>query len=213
MRRYLKDGDVFVDVGANIGDLTLAAASVVGSTGKVYSFEPHPRIYGFLSENIKLNNSLNVVLFSAALGDKESEASFAELGRSDDQNRISENGHGISIKMARLDDLRIPEPHIQLLKVDVEGYEKFVLQGAWNTLEKVSCVYFESWEGHFKRYGYHCGELIDLLSQKGFTVLKFAGNDTVVPVGKEYSSAALENLVAVQVLDDFLGRTRLHLAA
>ena len=206
LRRYLKEKDIVVDVGANIGDLALTAASVVGTEGRVYSFEAHPRICGFLRKNVALNSCSNVVIFNVALGDKESEILLSD-SRGDDQNHVSENGRGISVRMARLDDLPIPEQHIQLLKIDVEGYEKFVLEGAPKTLDRVSCIYLESWEGHFSRYGYACRDVIELLAKKGFTVLKLMESQSVVPVGAGYSSGTLENLIAVRELEDFLERT------
>jgi hypothetical protein len=115
--------------------------------------------------------------------------------------------------MARLDDLPISEPQIQLLKIDVEGYEKFVLEGASKTLDRVSCVYFESWEHHFKRYGYACRDVITLLARKGFTILRPTGNDSVISVEMDYSSTVCENLMAVRGLEDFLQRTQFRLAA
>ncbi len=210
LRRYLKEKDTFVDVGANIGDLTLAAASVIGPNGRVYSLEAHPRTYGFLRKNIALNNCPNVLLFNLALGDKESEIVFSDL-RGDDQNHVSENSRGISVKMSRLDDVLLSESHIQLLKIDVEGYEKFVLEGASRTLEKVICIYFESWERHFSRYGYACRDVVNLLINKGFTVLKFTSNESVVRVNVDHNSATCENLIAVRVLEHFLERTQFSL--
>jgi FkbM family methyltransferase len=213
LRRYLRAGDTFVDVGSNIGDLTLAGACVVGREGKVYSFEAHPRTYGFLSANVALNRCLNVLVFNVALGDKESTIFLVDVGRSDDQNRVSENGRGISMKITRLDDVPIAERHIQLLKIDVEGYEKFVLEGASRRLGNTSCVYFESSERNFRRYGYTCGDLLEILVESGFKIFKFAGNDTLVAVDVGYKSATLENLIAVRDLGEFLYRTQFHLAA
>jgi FkbM family methyltransferase len=212
LKRYLKEGDTVVDVGANIGDLTLTAALAIGPKGKVYSLEAHPRTYGFLRKNIALNNCSNIILFNLALGDKESEIFFSDL-KWDDQNHVSGSSRGISVKMARLDHLALLESHIQLLKIDVEGYEKFVLDGASTTLGKVSCIYFESWERHFSKYGYACRDVINLLTGKGFTVLKFVDNESVVPVKVDHSSTVCENLVAVRTLEDFLERTQFRLTA
>jgi FkbM family methyltransferase len=208
-RRYLREKDIVVDVGANIGDLSLTAASVVGTEGRVYSLEAHPRTYDFLQKNIALNKCSNITSFNVALGDRESQMLLSDI-RGDDQNHISNNGQGISVRMERLDDLPILEQHIELLKIDVEGYEKFVLEGAPKTLDVVSCVYLESWEAHFSRYGYACRDVIDLLAKKGFTILKFNENDSVAPVNAEHSSRHLENLIAVRVLEDFLERTRFY---
>lgn len=209
-RRYLKERDTVVDVGANIGDLALTAASVVGPGGRVYGLEAHPRTYGFLRKNVALNNCPNITLFNLALGERESEVCFSSL-RGDDQNHVSKNGRGISVRMVRLDDLPILEPHIQLLKIDVEGYEKFVLEGAPRTLERVSCVYFESWERHSRRYGYACRAVIELLGKSGFIVLKLMEDELVVSVQPDHTSIDCENLVAVRVLEDFLERTQFQL--
>ena len=211
LKRYLRRGDTFVDVGANIGQLTLAAASLVGEKGKVYSVEPHPRPYGFLCANVALNKYSNIHLFNLALDNKESDIFFADLGRSDVQNRVSENAYGIAMKTAKLDGLPITEQDIRLLKIDVEGYEKFVLEGATETLNRISCVYFESCECHFERYNYTCRDVTGLLLQNHFKVVRFTGDHSLAPVNTDYSSKALENLVAVRDMDDFLNRTQLHL--
>jgi FkbM family methyltransferase len=212
LTRYLREKDIVVDVGANIGVLELTAASVVGPKGRVYGLEAHPRTYGFLRKNIALNSSSNIILFNLALGEKESEIVFSDF-RGDDQNRVLETGRGIPVRMARLDDVPIPDRHIQLLKIDVEGYEKFVLEGAPKTLQKVSCIYFESCESHFSRYGYACSDVIGLLVRKGFTVLKLVDSERIVPVHAYYCSSECENLMAVRPLEDFLKRTQFHMTA
>src|ERR1017187_7645019 len=94
LKRYLKEGDIVVDVGANIGDLTLTAALAIGPKGKVYSLEAHPRTYGFLRKNVSFNDCSNIVLFNLALGDKESEIFFSDL-KWDDQNHVSRGSRGI----------------------------------------------------------------------------------------------------------------------
>jgi FkbM family methyltransferase len=211
LRRYLRESDIVVDVGANVGNFGLMAASVVGPKGKIYCIEAHPRTYGFLTENVALNRRSNVFLFNLALGDKKSEVLFSDL-RSDDQNRISQNGSGILVPMVRLDDVPLSEFPIQLLKVDVEGYEKFVLEGAQTTLRRVSCLYLESYEHHFARYGYACGDVINFLGRSGFTVLRLIDNELVAPIRLGYSSTYCENLIAVRDLKEFLARTQYTLA-
>src|SRR5206468_1237642 len=53
-RAYLKPGDIVVDVGANIGETALTESLAVGNSGRVIAFEPHPRTFGFLKENLEL---------------------------------------------------------------------------------------------------------------------------------------------------------------
>jgi FkbM family methyltransferase len=202
--RYLREGDCVVDVGANIGSVTLTAASRVGSHGSVYAFEPHPRIFGYLKENIEMNGFRNVHLFNLALGNVEGNVLFSNI-RSDDQNAIIPDGQGIDVQVRPLDAIGIIEPCIHLLKIDTEGYEKFVLLGASELLKKTMTVYFESWE-HAK-YGYHPREVLQLLENAGFCVFKLHDGG-LCPMPKQYDfSNGVENLIAVRALQDFLDRT------
>ena len=78
-RDYLKDGDTVVDIGANIGNMTLEAAISVGINGKVFSIEPHPRTFKYLEGNLRLNKITNVRAFNVAMGDKDGRISFEEF--------------------------------------------------------------------------------------------------------------------------------------
>ncbi|MDW8320126.1 MAG: FkbM family methyltransferase, partial [Armatimonadota bacterium] len=60
LRQLLRPGDVYIDVGANIGHLALEAAQCVGEAGQVYAFEAHPTIAQYLRENVQLNRFSNV---------------------------------------------------------------------------------------------------------------------------------------------------------
>ncbi|MEO6119709.1 MAG: FkbM family methyltransferase, partial [Terriglobales bacterium] len=133
VRRYLRPGDVMVDIGANIGTMTLTAAATVA---QVFSIEAHPRTFKYLKENVELNGRTNVHLLNVALGAEASTMRFSNL-RDDDLNHIAEDGL-IPVPVVPLDELSFPT--IALLKIDVEGFEKFVFEGGKNTLGKVSCV-------------------------------------------------------------------------
>src|SRR5260370_7902570 len=70
-RKVLRPGDGFVDVGANIGALSLAASSIVGQNGHVFAVEAHPRTVEYLRGNVRLNEAENVRIIHAAVGDRE----------------------------------------------------------------------------------------------------------------------------------------------
>jgi hypothetical protein len=55
LKEYLQSGDIVIDVGANIGSLTLAASDIVGESGKVYAVEANPKIFSYLRGNLLLN--------------------------------------------------------------------------------------------------------------------------------------------------------------
>jgi FkbM family methyltransferase len=141
-RHWLKPGDIFFDIGANIGLFTLIAARQVGSTGHVYAFEPSQREAALLQRNLNLNHLTNVTIVSGAVGDK---SGIAQLGISTDggTNSLRKNPHPQqqinswqSVQVITLDEF-IAANNIQrvdLMKIDVEGGEVNVLRGASHLL-------------------------------------------------------------------------------
>jgi FkbM family methyltransferase len=140
LRGLLRPGDVVIDVGANIGNIAIASAVVVGSEGRVLAVEPHPRIFTYLKANIARNGAHQIEPVQCALGHEEGTTHFSDR-RSDDQNAITSDGN-IEVPLRRLDEIA-PAGKIVLLKVDVEGHEYFVFRGAEDTLRRTEVVYFE----------------------------------------------------------------------
>ena len=134
--------DYFVfDIGTNIGNTILELANKVKPGGKVIGFEPDPETYGYCLKNIELNKFENVQVHNIGLGDCNS-SFFIEnrIESNSGGNRINENlTDGIKqVKVKVLDDI-FSEFHIKklnLMKIDVEGYEMKVLLGAKNIIQK-----------------------------------------------------------------------------
>lgn len=80
MRHYLRGGDNFLDIGANVGVYSIFAASLVGPTGRVHAFEPNPAVTEHLRENIRLNAAFNIVHHCLALSDQCSEMRLSTDG-------------------------------------------------------------------------------------------------------------------------------------
>lgn len=116
--------ETVVDVGAQYGDYSIFLAKYIG-VKKVYSFEPLVENYNIFTENIKLNNITNIEPYNIALGDKTSEV---ERGILDNMISISESEMKSTIKIEKLDN--IPSIREDFLKIDVEGFEMEVLNGA-----------------------------------------------------------------------------------
>jgi len=143
--KCLKKGDVFVDIGANIGGYTIRAAK----TARAYAFEPHPRNFHFLTLNIKLNQVIDrVVAFQAAAG---SYVGKAKLFISDFHGRHSlmttwaKGEHrSIEVDAITLDSILADEECINVIKIDVEGGEPLVLKGAENVLKRTEIVILEA---------------------------------------------------------------------
>ena len=141
----LSDGAVAVDVGAHIGTFTLAAAQVVGPSGRVLAFEPNPQNRQGLVENLRLNGlSHRVTVFDCALSDREE---LVSIGSPDPRNSgMSRLGVGHQeVKTRRLDDilaeLRIGS--VAAMKIDVEGHELQVLRGSSRSLDHIETLVIE----------------------------------------------------------------------
>jgi FkbM family methyltransferase len=166
LKDMLRHGNVVVDIGANIGTVTLPASKFVGNKGKVYSFEPHPKTFTFLQENVKSNKLDNIELFCLGCGNKHEILKFTSL-RGDDQNKISEQGN-IEIKVVTLDS--VLTDNVDLLKIDTEGWELNVLQGSLNLLKNTKAVFIEFNTSNNILNGIESKEIIKLLYENSFSL-------------------------------------------
>ena len=199
----LRPGDRYIDAGANIGQLALAASKRVGPRGEVIAIEAHPEIHGYLEGNVELNRAGNLRTLNYALGASRGEVAMTSR-RSDDQNFITEEGE-LRVPMRTLDELVAVRP-TRLLKIDVEGCELPVLQGAAAILNETELVYCELSTGNCRRFGYEPQEVEQLLLQKGFVFIRSDdGGQPQVTASPYFSSLPFEalpatgyNLVAVR---------------
>lgn len=145
------DGVVAIDCGANIGVHTVEWARAMSGWGRVYSFEPQEKIYYALAGNIALNNCFNVTARLAAVGARcgtlavpevnycvPSSFGSLELHQADSNEYIGQNidySHAAQhIDLLTLDSLSLPR--IDLIKIDVEGMELEVLEGAQESIAR-----------------------------------------------------------------------------
>jgi FkbM family methyltransferase len=138
---YLRPGMVFYDAGANVGLYTLAAARLVGDTGKVFSIEPDAEVVSRLRENTSYNGFAWVSTFEVALWSRGGDIAFATADASVSPDhglgRIVENEGArnlTSVRATTLDDFCRDNAVPDLLKCDVEGAEVEVLRGAASLL-------------------------------------------------------------------------------
>lgn len=131
IQKLIDKGDSFIDVGANIGFLSLFAANIVGLSGHVYSFEPFPKTHKILSENKKINNFNQIEIHEIGLGNiKEKVKIYPETENRGGSSILNhQSNDGIEIQIDTLDNIYFPNK-IKAIKIDVEGYEMAVLRGA-----------------------------------------------------------------------------------
>ena len=140
MVRHVAPGSVAYDVGANIGIHTLLLSRLVGSTGRVYAFEPVPALFGRLCENVRLNPSLAAATpVQLALDDHSGSAAFY-TGHHAGAGHLAasgpQTGDRIEVSTSMLDEFVYREHHAppNFMKIDVEGAEGNVLAGAEQVL-------------------------------------------------------------------------------
>ncbi|MGH6932491.1 MAG: FkbM family methyltransferase [Dongiaceae bacterium] len=150
MARFLRAGDMALDVGANIGTCTLAMARAVGPNGLVHAFEPQALVFQTLCANLAINGLTQVRAWPWAVGEEAGTARIPVPALDTDENfgavQVQTTGHTEAVPLVRLDDIGIERA--ALLKIDVEGMELAVLRGAAALLQRCRpVVYFEAKKG------------------------------------------------------------------
>ncbi len=142
IRRCTKDGDWIVDVGANIGSISVPCAMHVGEIGRVYAFEPQPKIYDLLRANIALNNLSNVVAYNKAVFDGSVDKLYSSAINYEEKRCFGSvdfrpeklDDTDIEVEVVTIDSLKLSR--CDYIKIDVEGSELGVLRGALQTIER-----------------------------------------------------------------------------
>jgi len=172
---YLNEKDRFIDVGANIGAYSILAS---GQTGcYTVAFEPSLINYKFLEENVILNNVQDrTELYNFALGDKNESSTIKFMGAMTHlTNYKALNPQEVMIK--KLDDFT---DYSQLIKIDVEGYEEFVLNGASKVLHhpETNALIVELIEHN--RYGSSNKVVHNLLIKNNFFPIRYSPYERVI---------------------------------
>jgi len=143
-KQLVNKGDVVLDIGANIGMVSIWLAKLVGEQGAVHSFEPNPQLCQSLNQLIEHNKNNNIILYPYALGESEDslklvvpegnagEGSIIRHDNSVDNNIYEEDVLPLDkvVKKANINKIR-------LIKIDVEGFEEDVFKGAHDILTKI----------------------------------------------------------------------------
>lgn len=180
---HLEKGQVFVDIGANIGRYTLLAAREVGNTGAVLAVEAHPRNYGLLTRNVELNKLTNVISLNAAAWKVNGELTLHTAGVSVSHSiKVNHRLGEIRVRAKKMDDaiLEARLPRVDLVKIDVEGAEIEVLEGMQQTLEKYRPkLIVEVWtrnQDEFQALMARCGYHLDKLTSPAKGAVGLAEN-------------------------------------
>jgi len=185
-RKFIKPGGLSIDIGANIGDTTVPISLATGKKGLTIGFEPNPHIFEIFKINATLNpDKTNIVAAPFAITDEEGDffyqSSEASLSNGNIAKEIS-SGYSLQgkIKGIRLEDFlkeKYPEwlPKLSFIKVDVEGYDKTVLESIQSLLKKYKpTIIAECFQKTTKEYRYG---LYDFLTGIGYELHYFSAFD------------------------------------
>jgi len=203
----LEEGMVFVDGGANEGLYSLFASRCVGPSGSVFSFEPSQREFDRLSCNIRLNGLDNVRAVQAALSDApgETELNIACSAHSG-HNTLGKFAHEVPllrterVSTQTLDAFATEAglTRLDFLKLDVEGAERRVLEGARDVLRRMRpMILFEASDDALKGQGSSLSDLLEFFRSQNYRIYAF--NDRTgspIPADGETRS---DNMVAVPI--------------
>jgi FkbM family methyltransferase len=171
--RLIQPGDFVLDVGANIGFITSLCSYKTGAQGKVWAFEPNPIVLTRLTKNIRHNHYPNTTMYPFALSDSNKEG-YLELPDAFTYNQgvaYVKNGthstNAIKIELRKLDDLVASGAIIDVLKMDVEGHELTVLNGAEKIIrnKQITNIVYED-------HAPYPSHLAEFLTGKGYTIYR-----------------------------------------
>jgi len=176
LKRTLSAGDVVVDAGANIGIYSQFLSHRVGRTGVVHSFEPSPENFRRLQSATR--KLANVRLSQAAVGERSGQSKLYLSAKLNVDHRTYTTGgdlrHAIPIEMVALDDYFEPGQRVDLIKLDIQGYELNALRGTNRVLQENPDIQllFEFWPYGLKQAGATWVELIDALRAENMAVFR-----------------------------------------
>ena len=136
--RLIKPGDTVLDIGANIGLMTLKAATLVGPAGQVIAFEPNPEVYPRLERHVAINGFRNVEVRRHALGSRPgSMPIYVGASNLTNASLLAHEGDRLiaEVPIYRLDDILNDRP-VHFIKIDIDGFEAEALKGAAGLLAR-----------------------------------------------------------------------------
>lgn len=186
-QKFLKEGMIVVDIGANVGYYTLLAARLVGSSGIVYAFEPMPSNYELLCKSIEVNGYTNVIPINKAVSNKHGTATFwfekdwrgspsfsKHCVLAVSKHKSIEEGGFVEVATTGLDEFfenTVKNTKVDVIKMDTGGAEGLIAQGAEAILRTNNLtVFMEFWADTLRDLGTDPLELLDRLEAYGFEI-------------------------------------------
>jgi FkbM family methyltransferase len=180
--KLLRPGMVVMDVGANIGEITLTSARRVGNLGRVYAFEPMPTLNARLQEHVDSNHLTQVTALCLGVSDHRGRAQiYAASGEFHDGTNHAGLGtlYASSVRGAAVGEIELQTldqvvrerdiQRVDLIKIDIEGSELPALKGATETIDRFHPYFIiEIQNDTAEQAGYQARDILDLLSRHDY---------------------------------------------
>ncbi len=187
--KKLKQGMTCLDVGANIGYYATLESKIIGDQGKVIAIEPSPINFRYLKHNLSLQNKNNFEAYNIAAGNIEENLDFLIFNKKSNYCHVLRQGQDmppetkvISVSTKRIDTLLKENPidKLDLLRMDIEGYEWEAIQGAKETIKKFNPMI---------KIEVHLSVIGSDITKKIFEFLKNNGYNTVYFISEKRDPA------------------------
>ena len=153
-----------IDVGAHYGVMTYNMAQLFNT---VHSFEIRPDVYNCLAKNVEHLQMNKVTVYPYGLGAETKRVGLNIKPTKTFSTHVADDGDAAEVRP--LDELELQE--VDFIKMDAEGYEPLVVQGAINTIERCRPVIFYECKGHETRFGYEQNAVLEILKPLGYRTL------------------------------------------
>lgn len=189
LKSVFRDGEVFLDIGANLGWYSLVLGRQCPAS-RIYAFEPIPSTVTVLAKNIRLNHLDNIETICMGMFDKEDELNFlfapdvsgATSLKLTGQSRGRTSIQNVVCRTTTLDIFCASRNIVpSLLKIDVEGAELMVVQGGRKTLEHTPIILMELLRKWSREFGYHPNDVFALLEEYGYRAWVFTDDGRLQP--------------------------------
>ncbi len=205
IQKLLRPGETFVDIGANIGMHTLAAAAAMQARGRVIAFEPHPMTHDLLRKSLVLNGFAGMTDTHQVAASNRSGRLPLHLGATCGHHSLypfedaDQTATTIDVPLARIDDMIDASTSVDLIKIDVEGAELDVIEGAAATIGRNADVgiIVEFGHSHVRRTGRSTGAWLGVLQKFG---LEFRAIEPTSGSLLEWTPEQLEAVDSVNLL-------------
>lgn len=182
LNESLKQGDVFIDVGANVGYFSLLAAKRVGETGRVLAIEPNPAVADQLRANVERSKLSNVIVEEVACSEFPDSMTLY-IPKSSVQASLSPSNGGTEsteVRCVPLDQLH-DLPKVSFIKIDVEGAELIALKGMRETLVKFRpTIVIELVPHHLENMRTSKEEVIKFLTDLNYSVDSMGAHENYI---------------------------------